>query len=85
MEQTAELLRDLRFRIKKTADFEHSQAASGGIPTHEIDSSTMGSKLKKGIYFCGEMVDVDGCCGGYNLQYAWSSGYVAGMAAAAMT
>lgn len=85
MEQTADLIRDLRFRIKKTADFEHSQAASGGIPTHEIDSSTMGSKLKRSIFFCGELVDVYGNCGGYNLQYAWSSGYVAGMAAAVMT
>ena len=81
-QRITELLSDLRFRIKKTAGFDHSQAASGGVSTLQIDEITMESKLYKGIYFCGELLDVDGSCGGYNLQFAWSSGKIAGSAAA---
>lgn len=81
--ETAEaLLKDLRFSITKTAGFDHSQAASGGVSTLEVDPATMGSRLHKGIYFCGEMLDVDGRCGGYNLQFAWSTGHIAGESAA---
>ena len=72
------LLKDLRFRITKTAGFDHCQAASGGVSTLEVDPATMRSRLRKGIYFCGEMLDVDGRCGGYNLQFAWSTGHIAG-------
>ena len=82
VQRVTELLSDLRFRIKKTAGFDHSQAASGGVSTLQIDESTMESRLHKGIYFCGELLDVDGCCGGYNLQFACSSGRIAGSAAA---
>lgn len=82
VQQITELLSDLRFRIKKTAGFDHSQAASGGVSTIQVDESTMESRLHKGIYFCGELLDVDGCCGGYNLQFSWSSGKIAGSAAA---
>lgn len=52
---------------------------SGGIKTSEINSSTMESKLVPGLYFAGEIIDVDGYTGGYNLQVAWSTGYLAGM------
>ena len=48
------------------------------IPVGEIDPKTMASKKVPGLYFAGEILDVDGICGGYNLQWAWSSGYVAG-------
>ena len=48
----------------------------------QVDKSTLESKLLKGLYFCGEILDVDGICGGYNLQWAWSSGAVAGKSAA---
>ena len=82
VERITGLLSDLRFRIKKTAGFDHSQAASGGVSTLQIDESTMESRLHKGIYFCGELLDVDGSCGGYNLQFSWSSGKIAGSAAA---
>ena len=54
----------------------------GGINLNEIDAKTMQSKLVPGLYFAGEVTDVDGMCGGYNLQWAWSSGYVAGESAA---
>ncbi len=62
--------------------FEQAQVCMGGVSTHEIDPETMGSKIIPGLYFAGEIVDVDGICGGYNLQWAWSSGYTAGRAAA---
>ena len=55
---------------------------SGGIKTNEINSSTMESKLVKGLYFAGEIIDVDGYTGGFNLQVAWSTGYLAGLNAA---
>ena len=50
----------------------------GGISLKEIDPNTMQSKLVKGLYFCGEVVNLDGPCGGYNLQWAFSSGNLAG-------
>ncbi len=56
---------------------------SGGIKTNEINSSTMESKLVKGLYFAGEVIDIDGYTGGFNLQAAWSTGYLAGINAAA--
>lgn len=52
---------------------------SGGISLDEINPSTMESKLVKGLYFCGEIIDVDGFCGGFNLQNCWSTGYIAGI------
>ncbi len=67
--------------IKDSMDFSHAQICTGGVKCDEIDASTMESKLVPGIYFCGELIDVDGACGGYNLQWAWSSGYVAGRSA----
>lgn len=51
---------------------------SGGIDLNEIDAKTMQSKLIKNLYFCGEVIDVDGFCGGFNLQNCWSTGYIAG-------
>lgn len=62
--------------------FQNAQCAAGGINTAEVDPGTMESKLVKGLYFAGEILDIDGICGGYNLQWAWSSGYIAGRAAA---
>ena len=62
--------------------FENSQVTAGGVDTREISNKTMESLKVKGLYFAGEIVDVDGTCGGYNLQWAWSSGYIAGFNAA---
>ena len=56
-----------------------AQVTAGGIVTNEFDSATMESKLVPGLYACGEVLDVDGDCGGYNLQWAWSSGRLAGL------
>ena len=53
---------------------------AGGVDLREIDSKTMESKIVKGLYFCGEVIDVDGLTGGFNLQNCWSTGFVAGNA-----
>lgn len=67
--------------VKSTNPFENAQVCSGGVDLKEVQTN-MESKLVKGLYFAGELLDVDGKCGGYNLQWAWSSGYVAGVNAA---
>lgn len=58
--------------------FENAQVTAGGVDLKEINPITMESKLVKNLYFAGEVMDVDGICGGYNLQWAWSTGYIAG-------
>lgn len=58
--------------------FEKAMITRGGVSLKEIDPKTMQSKLLKGLYFCGEVMDLDGPCGGYNLQWSFSSGYLAG-------
>ena len=68
------------FEINITNPIKEGEiVSSGGINLSEINSKTMESKLTKGLYFCGEVIDVDGFCGGYNLQNCWSTGYVAGI------
>ena len=73
------LLFDWKFLVKESHGFEDAQVTAGGIQISEIDRETMESKLVKGLYFTGEIIDIDGLCGGYNLQWAWSSAYLAGM------
>ena len=58
---------------------DSAQVTAGGVITDDFDSATMESKLVAGLYACGEVLDVDGDCGGYNLQWAWSSGRAAGL------
>ena len=65
--------------------YEQAQVCSGGVDTSEIDPHTMESRLCPGLYFAGELMDVDGTCGGYNLQWAWSSGACAGLHSAGVT
>lgn len=86
LEQIRKLCRAVkqyRTEIIGTNSFDQAQVCAGGAATVEIDADTMESRLCPGLYFSGEIVDVDGKCGGYNLQWAWTSGYVAGYAAAA--
>ena len=78
----AHILTDWRFKIRGTKSWPSAQVTAGGVNTEDIDPITMESKLVKGLYFAGEIMDVDGCCGGFNLQWAWSSGFVAGKNAA---
>ncbi|MFC1594548.1 NAD(P)/FAD-dependent oxidoreductase [Candidatus Omnitrophota bacterium] len=77
-----ELLKALPLTITKSRPIEEAIVTRGGISTREIDPRTMESKRVKGMYFCGEMIDVDANTGGYNLQAAFSTGYLAGEAAA---
>ena len=77
----AKYLKQFTCEIMSTRKFEQSQATAGGVSTQEICANTMESKLCPGLFFAGEVIDIDGMCGGYNLQWAWSSGYVAGTSA----
>ncbi len=67
-----------RQEIVSTNSFDKAQVCSGGVPLSEIDPRTMESKKSKGLYIIGELLDVDGDCGGYNLGFAWISGILAG-------
>ncbi len=68
------------YETKVTAvnSFEHAQVCCGGVDVGQVREDTLESKLVPGLYFCGELLDVDGICGGYNLQWAWSSGATVG-------
>lgn len=73
-----ELLKNLTFNITKLAPYNQAVITKGGISVKEINPSTMESKLIKNMYFVGEVLDLDALTGGYNLQIAWSTGYLAG-------
>lgn len=76
------LLKSLRFNIRGPLSIASALVTAGGVSLKEIDPRTMASRLVEGIYFCGEIMDLDGDTGGYNLQAAFSTGYVAGESAA---
>ncbi len=78
------LYRSFPVRVQGTNSYEQAQVCAGGIDCREV-TCHMESKLLGGLYFAGEILDIDGVCGGYNLQWAWSSGAVAGMEAARRT
>ena len=82
IQRLAALLTDWRFPVTGTLGWARAQVSAGGVETSEIDSSRMESKIVPNLFFAGEVVDVDGDCGGYNLGFAWASGFVAGTAAA---
>jgi len=69
---------NFKVNIIDTNDFENAQVCSGGIPLTEVDINTMESKIVKGLFIIGELLDIDGLCGGYNLTVAWISGILAG-------
>ena len=64
--------------VTGVSGFESAQVTAGGVRTAEFRADTLESRLAPGVFACGEVLDIDGDCGGYNLQWAWSSGYVAG-------
>jgi len=74
------ILKRWDFKVTDTHSFENAQTTAGGIATKELNPDTLESKLVPGLYLAGEVMDVDGDFGGYNLQWAWSSGYAAAMA-----
>jgi len=75
-------LKEFKINIVETNSFKNAQVTAGGVNTKEVNIKTLESNVVKNVYFCGEILDVDAICGGYNLQWAWSSGYVAGLSAA---
>ncbi len=75
--------RDLRIDIKEVADYKKSQVTKGGISMGDLDDNLQ-CKTTPGVFVVGEICDVDGRCGGYNLQWAWTSGYIAGEAASCL-
>lgn len=74
----AGIIKGWRMNVVSVADFDKAQVTCGGVSVDEINPDTMESKICKNLYFTGECIDVDGICGGYNLQWAWTSGYIAG-------
>ena len=71
--------------VTGSKSFEQAQVCSGGVDTTQVNAQTLESTRNSGLYFAGELLDIDGKCGGYNLQWAWSSGYVAGVNASKMS
>ena len=78
LERIARQAKHFALPITGTCGFDQAQVTAGGLCTDEFDPETMGSRLVPGLYACGEVLDVDGDCGGFNLQWAWSSGHLAG-------
>lgn len=76
-------LKSLEFEISGSADFDSAVVAAGGIPVNEINPGTFESRITKGVYITGEIIDIDGRTGGFNLHFAWTSGILAARAAAA--
>ena len=71
-------LRNWEIKPSGTEGYSRAEVTLGGVNTDELSSKTMAAKKVPGLYFVGEVVDVTGQLGGYNLQWAWSSGYAAG-------
>ena len=76
------VLKKYRIKILDTTGFKNAQVTAGGVSLDEVNTETLESKIVKGLYFSGEVLDVYGECGGFNLQWAWASGYIAGENAA---
>ena len=73
-----EILKEWKFEVIGHNSWQQAQSTAGGIKLSEVNPKTLESLKVKGLYFAGEILDVDGDCGGFNLQWAWSSGYTAG-------
>ena len=81
LEKLAGMIKEFRVCVTAANPFEKAQVCCGGVDTREVEPETMESLYVPGLYFAGELLDVDGMCGGYNLTFAWASGYTAGLAA----
>ena len=79
-ERLCEAIKAFRLTVVDAGPMEEAIVTSGGVKVKEIDPRTMESKLVPGLYFAGEVMDVDAYTGGFNLQIAWSTGHAAGMA-----
>lgn len=82
LESILRTAKQLRLTVTGTKSFDTCQVCAGGVDCRKIDPDTLESRICPSLYFAGELLDVDGPCGGYNLQWAWSSGRLAGISAA---
>ncbi|MEY8426274.1 NAD(P)/FAD-dependent oxidoreductase [Lachnospiraceae bacterium 46-15] len=80
-ENAVSFVKNLTLEVTGTKSFEAAQVCAGGVPAEELCAETLESRVFPGLYLAGELLDVDGACGGYNLQWAWASGYIAGSSA----
>ena len=78
LQAIAAAVHDFALPVQGTLGFDGAQVTAGGIRTEDFDPRTLQSRLVPGLYAAGEVLDIDGDCGGYNLQWAWSSGHLAG-------
>ena len=85
LDQLAALCKGFDVSLTEPMGMDSAQVTAGGILTRDFDDTTMQSRLVPGLYACGEVLDIDGDCGGYNLQWAWSSGRTAGYHAGGIT
>ena len=83
IERLSRVIQCFETEITGSGDFSQAQVCSGGVDLRELNPETMESRKVPGLYLAGELLDVDGACGGYNLQWAFSSGWLAGTSAAA--
>ena len=79
LERIARQVKRFALPITGTCGFDQAQVTAGGLRTEEFHPETLKSRVVPGLYACGEVLDVDGDCGGFNLQWAWSSGHLAGL------
>ena len=79
------MIKNFCLELTEPLGMDSAQVTAGGIKTGEFYPDTMESRLVPGLYACGEVLDIDGDCGGYNLQWAWSSGRAAGLHAGEVT
>ena len=78
IQEVCRAVKDFEITLTEPMGMDSAQVTAGGILTKEFEETTMESRLVPGLYACGEVLDIDGDCGGYNLQWAWSSGRLAG-------
>ncbi len=79
--EITDLIKNFTLSITGSKDYASAQVVAGGVDTKELNPDTMESKIVPGLFFAGEIIDIDGTCGGYNLQWAWSSGRLAALSA----
>ena len=78
-EELCRVVKSLEIPLTEPLGMDSAQVTAGGVLTAQFDKNTMESRIVPGLYACGEVLDIDGDCGGYNLQWAWSSGRMAGL------
>ena len=78
IERIVDVVKNWKFEALKSNDFSRAQVVSGGVVGNEINPYSMESAIMKNLYICGEAIDIDGDCGGFNLQFAFASGIIAG-------